>query len=153
MDRRVVPFSQRLLGGFVIASLAWSVGCRSTKSEVPPGKSYARTAAQPPAVGFSSEPHAAPLNASQGSYNLGPGGAIDDPLGARQRKPEFGTPTAGEKMARPTENQYGPPGTSGLDPTAGPGPGALADELLQTGESAAQSLSRDLKVNPPANTP
>jgi len=149
MDRLVIPFSHRLVGGALVLSVVASVGCRSTKSEVPPGRSYARTAAQPPTVGFSSEPHPAVASGAPGSYNLGPGGSIDDPLAAQQqRKQIFGTPTTGEKLARPTENDYGPPGTSGLDPTAGPSPGVLANELLDTGESTAKSLTRDLKVSP-----
>jgi len=32
-------------------------GCRSMRSEVPPGKPYSTTGGQPPTVGFSSDPH------------------------------------------------------------------------------------------------
>lgn len=149
MDRPCAPWSRLLVGGVLALSLVAFLGCRSTKSEVPPGRPYARTGAQPPSVGFSSEPHPAIANETPNSYNIGPGASADDRLaGVKPKPPVYGTPTAGEKISRPTTNSYGPPGTSGLDPTAGPSPGDLANEMLDTGESTAKSLTRDLKVSP-----
>ncbi len=149
MDRPCVPRPLRLAGCLLALALASSAGCRSTKSEVPPGRPYARTGDQPPAVGFSSEPHPAVANGSPNTFNVGPGGSTDDQLGGLKPKPPvYGTPTAGEKVSRPTTNSYGPPGTTGLDPTAGPSPGTIADELLDTGESTAKSLTRDLQAIP-----
>jgi hypothetical protein len=143
------------LGGILVLALAASLGCRSTKSEVPPGRAYARTG-EPPVVGFSSEPRSAPTNAASGvdyNYNIGPGASGDD-QGARSKSAStFGTPTAGEKASQPTTNAYGPPGTSGVDRSAGATPADLADELMNSGESTAKSLTRDLKVNPPAEQP
>ncbi|MDG3003487.1 hypothetical protein [Paludisphaera mucosa] len=150
MDRPKVSCSRAVFGGILVAALLASIGCRSTKSEVPAGKPYARTGDQPSSVGFSSAPHPAPANTPSTAYNLGPGASADDQLArARNKAPVYGTPTAGENVARPTANIYGPPGTSGLDPTAGPSPGAIADDLLDTGNSAAKSLTQDLKARPP----
>lgn len=141
---RLVP-----LGAMLALAVAASFGCRSTKSEVPAGRPYARTG-EPPVVGFSSDPHPAPAIAGGGTdYNVGPGASGDDRVTRTKAATTFGTPTAGEKMARPTTNAYGPPGTTGIDPTAGATPGDLANELMNSGESTAQSLTRDLKANPP----
>ncbi len=143
---RLVP-----LAGLLALGLAAASGCRSTKSEVPPGRSYSRTGDAPPVVGFSSDPHPAPANAAGGyDYNIGPGASNDDRLArSKSNASTFGTPTAGEKVARPTTNAYGPPGTSGVDPTAGATPGDLAKELMKPDES----LTRDLKVNPASTQP
>lgn len=151
MDRTRLARARRLGGGLLLLTLTASLGCRSTKSEVPPGRPYARTGAQPPSVGFSSEPHPAVANGASTSYNIGPGAADDDPLASRAKRSVYGTPTPGERVSRPTENTYGPPGSSGLDPTAGPSPGVLAEDLLDTGESTAKSLARDLKASPAAD--
>lgn len=146
---RLVP-----LAGLLALGLAAASGCRSTKSEVPPGRSYSRTGDAPPTVGFSSDPHPAPANAAGGyDYNIGPGASQDDRLAQPRGKTTFGTPTAGEKVARPTTNAYGPPGTTGVDRTAGATPGDLANALMDSEESAAKSLTRDLKVNPASAQP
>lgn len=139
------------LGGVLALSLvlAASVGCRGTRSEVPPGRSYARTG-DAPGVGFSSDPRPGPANAGGFDYNIGPGASGDDHAARSKPATTFGTPTAGENAARPTTNAYGPPGTAGADPTAGATPADLADTLMNSGESTAKSLTRDLKVNPPA---
>jgi hypothetical protein len=140
-------------GGILTLALVASLGCRSTKSEVPPGRPYARTG-EPPAVGFSSDPRPGPANAASGiDYNIGPGASGDDQATRTRPATTFGMPTAGEKASRPTTNSYGPPGTAGIDRTAGATPGDLADELMKPEESAAQSLTRDLKVNPPSEQP
>ncbi|OJW24634.1 MAG: hypothetical protein BGO49_06215 [Planctomycetales bacterium 71-10] len=141
------------LGAMLALAVAASSGCRSTKSEVPPGRPYARTG-EPPVVGFSSDPHPAPGNAAGGiDYNVGPGASGDDKVARAKAASTFGTPTAGEKVARPTTNAYGPPGTSGVDPTAGATPADLANELMNSQESTAKSLTRDLEVNPPSEQP
>ena len=41
----------------VLGSGLTASGCRSMRSEVPPGKPYSTTGGQPPTVGFSSAPH------------------------------------------------------------------------------------------------
>ena len=153
MERPNVPRIRLApVAGLLALAVAASPGCRGTKSEVPAARPYARTGGPPPVVGFSSDPHPAPANAGGFDYNIGPGASADDRQ-ARTKAPTFGTPTAGEKVARPTANAYGPPGTSGLDPTAGATPGDLADELLDTSESSARSLTRDLKVSPATGQP
>lgn len=145
---RLVP-----LGAMLALAVAASSGCRSTKSEVPPGRPYARTG-EPPVVGFSSEPHPAPANIAGGfDYNVGPGASADDKVARTKAATTFGTPTAGEKVARPTTNAYGPPGTSGVDPSAGATPADLANELMNSEESTAKSLTRDLQLNPPSEQP
>lgn len=142
-------------GALLALAVVASPGCRSTRSEVPPGRSYARTGEQPPAVGFSSDPRPGPADAARAGYgyNVGPGASGDDQVAraaaASQGATTFGTPTAGEKAARPTDHAYGPPGTSGLDPTAGASSSDVARDMMDSGESAAKSLARDLKENPP----
>lgn len=81
----------------------------------------------------------------------GPLAAADDRLIGGGSRP--GTSRAGEKVARPTTNAYGPPGTTGVDRTAGATPGDLANALMDSEESAAKSLTRDLKVNPASAQP
>ncbi|WP_337173698.1 hypothetical protein [Paludisphaera sp.] len=154
MERpHVLRSSLAPIGGILVLALAASSGCRSTKSEVPPGRPYARTG-EPPVVGFSSDPRPGPATMADAfNYNIGPGAAADDQGARAKAATTFGMPTAGEKAARPTINAYGPPGTAGVDPTAGATPGDLADELMKPEESATRSLTRDLKANPPLATP
>jgi hypothetical protein len=145
MDRPVYFGAFRLAGAAILATVALAAGCRSTRSEVPPGKPYARTGEAPPTVGFSSQPHPGALG-MPGSTNIGPGGMADDPLAATQ--PQYGTPTPGSRgVTLPTGNRYGPPGTSGLDPSAGAGPSAIADSLMEDGKSVSKSLADDAKLN------
>ncbi len=153
MERpRARPLRSRLAptGGILALAVVASFGCRSTKSEVPPARSYARTG-EPPAVGFSSDPRPGPADAMRAGYdyNVGPGASGDDQAGRAQPPTTFGTPTAGEKAARPTDNAYGPPGTAGVDPTAGATSADLARDMMNSGDSAAKALARDLKDNPP----
>lgn len=151
MDRPYVPCSARLrIGGvLVLAATAAAAGCRSTKSEVPPGKTYARTGGAPPAVGFSSDPRQAVGPGAMNSFNSAPGASGDDQLVRTSRPTIFGTPTTGENAARPTSNSYGPPGTSGLDPTMPNASTAdLADSLMRSNETGSQSLTKDLRANP-----
>ena len=137
----------RIVGVLVLATTA-AAGCRSTKSEVPPGKAYSRTGAGAPTVGFSNEPHPSVAPTAVNSFNAAPGASGDDQLVRASRPPVFGTPTTGENLARPTTNKYGRPGTSGLDPTTkDASPADLADGLMRGNESASQSLTKDLRVN------
>jgi hypothetical protein len=151
MDRPCFFASCRLVGAallttVVLSSVVLSSGCRSTHSEVPPGKPYARTGEAPPTVGFSSQPHPANAGSMPASVNIGPGGMPDDRLAGGQ--PQFGTPTPGSKgVAMPTGNRYGPPGTTGLDPTAGASPSDIADSLMDSGKSVSKALADDPKLN------
>lgn len=78
---------------------------------------------------------------------------MDDPLAAAASASIYGTPTAGDKLAMPTSNLYGRPGTSGLDLTAGAGTSDLGDALMQSGDSVADSLKRDPNIQQAAETP
>jgi hypothetical protein len=103
MDR----LNRTMAGCSLMLLLAAAGGCRSTRSEVPPGRPYTSDGRQVPPVGFSAEPH--PMT---GPGNAGGPGA-----------PQFGTPSPASSatMGAPTSNQYGPPGTS---TGGGPIPGA-----------------------------
>ena len=95
MDRQ----TRRLAGCGLIFVLATS-GCRSTRSEVPPGRRYSGDGRQVPSVGFSSDPHPAGAN-GMGSVPGGPG----------TMPGQYGTPSpATPNYGMPTGNAYGPPG-------------------------------------------
>ncbi len=146
MDRPLAFGSRRVFGGLLLASVVLSTGCRSTHSEVPAAKPYARTGDQLPSVGFSSQPRPAAGGPMLDSINVGPGGMIDDQLAgaaSNSNAPVYGTPTAGDKLAMPTSNLYGRPGSSGADPTAGAGTSDLGDALMQSGDSVVDSLKKD----------
>lgn len=152
MDRPCFFASCRLMGAALLTTVVLSSGCRSTRSEVPPAKPYARTGESPPTVGFSSQPHPANAGGMPASVNIGPGGMPDDRLASGQ--PQYGTPTPGSKgVALPTGNRYGPPGTTGLDPTAGANSTAIADSLMDSGQSVSKTLADDPKLNRAATMP
>lgn len=154
MDRPLAFGSGRVFGGLVLASVVLSAGCRSTHSEVPAAKPYARTGDQLPSVGFSSEPRPPAGGPMLDSINVGPGGMIDDQLaGAASNASVYGTPTAGDKLAMPTANLYGRPGSSGTDPTAGAGTSDLGDALMRSEESVVDSLKRDPNLQRTAESP
>ena len=108
MDRR-----ERMLTGLglTIALALGAPGCRTPRSEVPPGKAFSGSGqAQPQAgaVGFGSAPH-------------GPNGFAGLPSGSGEGLPgsnaagQLGTPAPGVgNYGAPTNNTYGPPGTSSL---------------------------------------
>ncbi len=105
MDRQ----TRRLAGCGLMFVLAAS-GCRSTRSEVPPGRQYAGDGRQVPSVGFSSDPHPTGAN-GLGSMPGGPG----------TMPGQYGTPPpATPNYGMPTGNAYGPPGQA----PAGPGTAA-----------------------------
>ena len=104
--------------GLTLAMMLPAVGCRSTRSEVPPGRSLSGQGIQPPpgSVGFSSAP-----NPTDG-FSAVPGGGVG----------QYGTPAPGNSAyGAPTANGYGPPGSSTLAaPVTGPAsalPGPSAD--------------------------
>jgi len=122
--------------GISAALLGLGTGCRSTRSEVPPGRPYAANGQQAPPVGFSSEARPLPNNAA----GLTPG-VIPDTSG------KFGTPTPGDshRYGLPTEGAYGAPGTSLGAVPSGPG---------QTSPSFAEPSARPpLMDNPSGPTP
>jgi hypothetical protein len=128
----------------VLAGVVLSAGgCRSTRSEVPPGKPYATTGGQPPAVGFSSEPHPGTGGFMGGFSPLSPSGSLvqdGKPPSSSSGAPVYGTPTtANDSLGAPTANQYGPPGTAGTVPSA-PGTAAITNSLLKAGSAANRTL-------------
>jgi hypothetical protein len=101
MDR----LNRTMAGCGLMLALAAAGGCKSTRSEVPPGRPYTNDGRQVPPIGFSSDPHAM----------TGPGtvSGMGAPGG-----PQFGTPSSAtsSNMGAPTNNLYGAPGTSGAAP-------------------------------------
>ena len=83
-----------------------------------------------------------------GTGGTGTGTLTDDRLaggaGGQTAEPLYGTPTPGSKgVELPTSNRYGPPGTSGFDPTGGAGSADIARSLMDTGQSVSKSLADD----------
>lgn len=147
-----------LMSAGLLTTVTLSSGCRSTRSEVPPGKPYARTGEQPPAVGFSTQPHPADSGGMNPVANIGPGGMTDDRLAGggtgQTAEPLYGTPTAGSKgVELPTANSYGPPGTSGFDPAGGAGSAEIARSLMDTGQSVSKSLADDPSLKRASSLP
>ncbi len=111
MDR-LARRSVALLG---VTILALTTGCKSTKPEVPSGRGYTNEGKQIPPVGFSTDPQI--------------------PAGAMATTPQPGTSmygkgrpsTAMQNYGTPTDNTYGPPGSSNKgkfgDPSVTPASG------------------------------
>jgi hypothetical protein len=123
MDR----LSRILAGGSLalILGVVGSVsGCRSMRSEVPPGKPYTTNGGTPPTVGFSSDPRSNPA-ASAGQWSNGttatPGNSVPDGgmgLGGTGTQPQYGTPTPNAaNYGAPGGYRYGAPGSA---PTTNP---------------------------------
>lgn len=117
----------RTLAGSGLALLvaATGSGCRSTQSQVPPGRPYTNDGRPGAPVGFSTEPH--PMS-----------GAASTPVtpyaaGAPGATGQLGTPTPGgaASFGAPMGPMYGPPGSSPL--------GSAAGQLPATGSSAPGS--------------
>ena len=129
MDRffRSVAFASCGLGLLVTGS-----GCRMTRPEVPPGRSYSSDGRQRPAIGFSSDAHpvdgAAMTNMvpdSAGASKLASG----VPVGAANR-PDMSPLLGGGS------GQFGPPGTSGRTEGADGEVAASAGRSSQVGDEA-----------------
>jgi hypothetical protein len=92
-------------------------GCRSMRSEVPPGRPFTPDGQQTPPIGFSSTPGTPALSGLPTSPGTGAPGSAG----------QLGTPAPGANpYGAPTGNTFGPPGTSGLatSPSAGAASGA-----------------------------
>jgi hypothetical protein len=139
--------------GFLFVGLVLvSSGCRSTKSEVPPGKPYQTTGGEPPSIGFSAEPHPGVANGMIGLYgNRGPGAQSDDLMSSRGNSGDvtFGTPTsANDHLGTPSDNRYGPPGTAGTVGSAPTNTAAVANSMLKAVPSASRMLAKDPNPDP-----
>lgn len=96
MDR----LTHRLVAVWGLTVFCLMTGCKSTKPEVPPGRGYTNEGKQIPPVGFSTDPSV--------------------PAGAMATTPQAGSgmygkgrpSTAMENYGTPTDNTYGPPGSS-----------------------------------------
>ena len=80
-------------------------GCKTPRSEVPPGRPYLNDGRQAPPVGFSSEPPPATFPSSSPDATMG---------GATGSTPNpFGSTSAGmSRYGAPSDHGYGPPATS-----------------------------------------
>jgi hypothetical protein len=166
LNRIVTHGGLALLLGASVSSL----GCRSMKSEIPPGKPYSTTGAPAspttPSVGFSSDPRP-DASAGAGLYNgiqqasgaTGPGGLPGGvqqaggglPAGGDGTRPQFGTPIGNQnsyKDAIPATGRYGPPGTSGM-PTTSPLPPSLPAADASTPPPPVNPLQGGLGVDLP----
>jgi len=90
-----------------LGALGCACGCRSMRSEVPPGKPYSTTGGSPPTVGFSSSPRANPAyGAGQWSNSpTSPGMSVPDgntALSGSSSGAQLGTPA-------PSSANYGSP--------------------------------------------
>jgi hypothetical protein len=122
-------------------------GCRSTHSEVPPGKPYQTTGAPSPSVGFSNEPHPSLATGMANLYgNRAPGSLTQDGRGDSSNAGGLmlGTPTPGPaNLGAPTDNKYAAPGTAGTSGANSSGNSSLGNALLRTIPPASQMVARD----------
>ena len=145
MDRPVRAYSVGSMTLAIGLLLLIASGCRSTQSEVPPGKPYQTTGAAPSGIGLNSEPHPNPLGMSGLYGNRGPASPIQDGRGS---DPSVSNVTYGvpvnetAPLGMPTDHRYGPPGTSGSDPS-NQGSGAIANSLLNSMPPASKVLAKD----------
>jgi hypothetical protein len=139
-----------LMAGSILLA---SVGCRSTRSEVPPGKPYQTTGGNPPTVGFSQEPRPSTASGMAGLFgNRGPGALVQDGRGSSggSGDVQYGTPTPGSaNFGAPTDHQYGPPGTAGTAGTSPGGTAPITNSLLRAQPSVSQVLAKDPNALPP----
>jgi hypothetical protein len=158
MDRP--QFQRTRLAALALISplLLFGGGCRSVKSEVPPGKPYQTTGSEPPSVGFGSDPHPAQTGGLANLYaNRGPSHAVQDGRNLpdldqiQNQDLSYGTPTPTTNIYTPTENGYGPPGTSGLSETNPSSTKAIADEMIKKDPPISKVLSRASNA-PPTET-
>jgi hypothetical protein len=164
MDR-LIRIAARGGQALLIGSLIASLGCRSMKSEIPPGKPYSTTGAPTPNVGFSSDARPDPSGAGGlygGIQQTGgdglpqPGvqqaGGPSTPLGAAGGQPQYGTPIGNKNSyteALPAQGRYGPPGSTGLpSPTANPmdPPPAASYPSMLPGQTQAPAQSRQTET-------
>ncbi len=140
---------RRILAGGMLAMTLGTVmaasGCRTPQNEVPPGPKYATPGEPSSSVGFNSQPHTyngigantygnatMPGQPGQpgmpGAGGLGglggigagsPSDGLPPSLGANGSS--YGTPAPSGVGQQPTNNLYGPPGTSGTSGFPGTG--------------------------------
>jgi hypothetical protein len=155
MDRPNYVLSTRILACLIGVQLGLS-GCRSTRSEVPPGKPYQTTGGMPPTVGFSSEPHPSTANGMAGLYrNKASGSFVQDvqDRAAPAGDVTYGMPNAGNgTVGLPTDNRYGPPSTSGGADPAGTAAPSIANSLIKGIPSASKMLEKDPYASPASGT-
>jgi hypothetical protein len=118
LSRVLAVASMALVSGAVLTAS----GCRSMRSEVPPGKPYSTTGGQPPTVGFSSDPHPN-TGVAPGMYGGGLNRGATSPDGNQSvsasngMMPQLGTPAPNPgNYAAPTDNKYGPVGSAPTGP-------------------------------------
>jgi hypothetical protein len=151
MDRRNSATAVQKLSLSLAFLLLIPAGCKSTKSEVPPGRPYQTTGA-PPSVGFSSDAHPSTAGGMAGLYgNKGPGSFAQDAQNsaAPSRDITYGMPAPGAtNLGAPTDNLYGHPGTAGTSASAPSDSASLADSLLKSVPPASKMLQKDPEAAP-----
>jgi hypothetical protein len=150
MDRREHTTAARNLSLWLAFFSLMPAGCRSTKSEVPPGRPYQTTGA-PPSVGFSSDAHPSTAAGMAGLYgNKGPGSSAQDVQNsAPSREITYGMPAPGAtNLGAPTDNLYGAPGTAGTSDSSPSGSASIADSLLKSIPPASKMLQKDPEATP-----
>jgi hypothetical protein len=151
MDRPCLFVSARVLSLSLAVITLGSAGCRSTRSEVPPGKPYQTTSGAPPSVGFSNEPHPSTATGMAALYgNKGPGALLggDRTTTTPGDNVTYGIPAPGTaNLGAPTDNKFGAPGTAGTnDPSSGTA--ALGNSLLNSIPNGQKIVEKDLKAIP-----
>jgi hypothetical protein len=146
MERLDLRLNRALAAGALALVLTVSVtGCRSTRSEVPPGRGYAPGTGQTPPLSFSNQPSNNALN------GLPPAVGTGEPGSAR-----FGTPApSANPYGAPTANAYGPPGTSGLSTSSSlgaPGGAGLPPATSGLGASSGSPLTGSGPIGPGPTT-
>ncbi len=155
MDRPSGGLHARGLSLAAVLFFCCAQGCRSTHSEVPPGKPYQTTGGPPSSVGFSNEPHPSLATGMASLYgNKAPGSMTQDGRGDSSNPGGLmlGTPTQGPAaLGTPTDNQYGPPGSSNSAGAGSSGGTTLGNALLRTIPSGSQMVAKDPDPVPPGS--
>jgi hypothetical protein len=100
-------------------------GCRSPRSEVPPGRAYTNDGRQVPPIGFGSDPHPA----QGGGFTAGTPGTVPGRGGNAFAGP------GSSPYGAPTENGYGPPAYNPAGSAGLPLPGSPASLGVPGGSS------------------
>ncbi len=151
LNRILLPRRVFLAAAVVFCS---SQGCRSTHSEVPPGKPYQTTGGEPSSLGFSNDPHPSLATGMANLYNKAPGSSTQDGRGDSSNAGGLmlGTPTSSTPvLGAPTDNQYGAPGSANTGSAASSSSTSLGNALLKTIPSASQMVAKDPNATSPGS--
>jgi hypothetical protein len=105
-----------LLFGCGLSVIVAVGGCRTPRSEVPPGRQYLNDGRQAPPVGFSADAHPPVVS----GFPSGAPGGMAGPAGTYPAPP---LNASASRLGAPTDSAYGPPQTGYTPPSSASGGG------------------------------